>query len=278
MEKAIFWGIRMWLNTLSLVSRKRAGKAAMRLFFTPRIGRLTAQERGFLRQDAEWGSVAADGLQAHYYHWKKEGGGPTVLLAHGWQSNSARWRRLIGKLLAQNFQVVCLDAPAHGESTGRQFSTIRYARFMEALLHKVPADYAVGHSAGGMAIIYYDTHFAHHRFQKVVLLGTPGTFRAILDVYTNMLRLSAKAKHAVDHGILKKFKQPVEYFSAIQMLQQVKAKGLIIHDEGDAFAPIADAERMHANWKGSQFMRTKGLGHSVQGEHVDEAIVYFLKE
>lgn len=265
----------MWLNTLSLVSRKRAGKAAMRLFFTPRIGRLTEQDRQLL-QDAEWGRVEADGLQAHYYHWKRQDTAPTVLLAHGWQSNSARWRRLIGKLLDENFQVVCLDAPAHGESEGTQFSTIRYARFIEALLHQFPAQYAVGHSAGGMAIIYYDTHFAHHRFEKIVLAGTPGTFRAILDVYTNMLRLSARAKHAVDYGILRKFKQPVEYFSAIQMLKQVQAKGLIIHDEQDAFAPIADAERMHENWVGSHFMRTKGLGHSVQGEHVDNAIIGFL--
>ena len=51
------------------------------------------------------------------YRWlgKKE----TILLAHGWESNSFRWKDLIVKLdTALDYNVIALDAPAHGRSSG----------------------------------------------------------------------------------------------------------------------------------------------------------------
>jgi pimeloyl-ACP methyl ester carboxylesterase len=269
--------IRIWLNGLALVSRKQTGKSALKLFFTPRKGRVKPREREFL-DTAQPGTVEAEGLKVQYWYWPNAGG-PTVLLAHGWESNSARWRKLVQRLLEKGFSVVSLDAPAHGDSGGMQFSTILYAAFMKALLRKIPVDHAVGHSAGGMAIVYYLAHEPEHIFKKIVLLGTPGTFRALLNMYTNMLKLSNRAKAAIDYSILRKFKKPVEYFSILHLIREIPpTSGLIIHDEGDKIAPFDEMAQVHQIWENAKLVATKGLGHSVQSDQVNNEVLAFLQE
>lgn len=98
-------------------------------------------------------------------------------------------------------------------------------------------------------------------------------------MYTNMLKLSKRAKTAIDYSILRKFKKPVEYFSVLQLIQEIPpTSGLIIHDEGDKVAPFAEMVQLHQIWKTSRLVQTKGLGHSVQSEHVNQEILAFLNE
>lgn len=266
--------LRYLLNGLAVFSKARAGRTALKYFFTPRVGRLRPQDREFLAT-AQWGSVTAQGFKVQYYLW--DHAGPTVLLAHGWESNSARWRKLVERLLDRNFRVLCLDAPAHGESGSPQFSAVLYSQFIAALMGHLQADYGVGHSAGAMALTYYETHDPIHPLKKMVLLGAPSTLRAILDLYTGFLKISERAKQSVDEGILSKFGNPVEYYAIEDMANQLTTDCLIIHDEQDDTAPIAGAVRTHLNWRGSRFIRTSGLGHSLQDDAVYEAVIAFLE-
>lgn len=274
MQKFYLVMLRYLLNGLAIFSRARAGKAALKYFFTPRIGRLRPQDREFL-SSAQWGHVTAKGYKVQYYLW--DGPGPTVLLAHGWESNSARWRPLVERLLQRNFRVLCLDAPAHGESGSPQFSAVLYSQFVAALMRHLPADYAVGHSAGAMALTYYETHDPVRPLKKIVLLGAPSTLRAVLDLYTGFLKISKRAKQCVDEGILRKFGNPVEYYAIEDMALRLTTDCLIIHDEQDDTASIAGAVRTHRNWRGSRLVRTSGLGHSLQGDAVYEAVIAFLE-
>ena len=274
MQKLYLIMLRYLLNSLAIFSRARAGKAALKFIFTPRVGRLRPQDRAFLAS-AQWGNVEAEGYKVQYYLW--DGSGPTVLLAHGWESNSARWHPLVERLLKRNFRVLCIDAPAHGESGSPQFSAVLYAQFIAALLQHLPADYAVGHSAGAMALTYYETHDPVHPLKKIALLGAPSTLRAVLDLYTGFLKISKRAKQGVDESILRKFGNPVEYYAIEDMALNLTTECLIVHDEHDDTAPIAGAVRTHRNWRGSRLMRTSGLGHSLQGDAVYEAVIAFLE-
>lgn len=266
--------LRYLLNSLAIFSEARAGKTALKYFFTPRIGRLRPQDREFLAS-AEWGTVEAQGYKVQYYLWEHTG--PTVLLAHGWESNSARWRRLIEQLRAHHFRVVCIDAPAHGESGSPQFSAVLYSQFIAALMQHLPADYAVGHSAGAMALGYYETHTPIYPLKKIVMLGAPSTLRAVLDLYTGFLKISKRAKRSVDKSILRKFGNPVEYYAIEEMARKLTTPCLIIHDEQDDTAPVSGAVRIHQNWRNSQLLRTSGFGHSLQDDSVYQAIIAFLE-
>ena len=54
------------------------------------------------------------------------GAGPTVLLAHGWNSRGSHWISFIEALNAAGFRAVAVDAPAHGDSPGTQTNAFHY--------------------------------------------------------------------------------------------------------------------------------------------------------
>ena len=260
------------LNSLALASPSEAGKHILRLFCSPRTGRLRAGDRAFL-ETAEWGKVVAKGLDVQYYVW--ENTGPTVLLAHGWESNSARWQELIARLGQQNYRVVSLDAPAHGESGSTEFNAILYADFIAAVTEQFQPDFAIGHSAGGMALAYLLAHQAS-QFRKVALLSTPSDLRQITGVFGRMLGLSARAMQGYAEQARQKFGHDLDYFSVAEFAKSISIPCLIIHDTGDPTAPHADAQRVAQNWSGAQFITTEGLGHSLQGEVVYRALLEFI--
>ena len=66
------------------------------------------------------------------YYW--EGNNKTILLAHGWESNSFRWKNLITELQRYGYSIVALDAPAHGDSGSKMFNAILYSEFINMLL------------------------------------------------------------------------------------------------------------------------------------------------
>ncbi len=272
MNRLTLTAIGSALNSLAIASPLEAGRHILRLFSTPRTGRLRAPDRTFL-ETAAWGKVVVQGLDVQYYLWENEG--PTVLLAHGWESNSARWQVFIEQLLQQKYRVVSLDAPAHGASGSTEFNAILYADFIAAVTEKCRPDFAVGHSAGGMALAYLMAHQAS-QFRKVALLSTPSDLRQITGVFGRMLGLSARAMQGYSEQARQKFGRDLDYFSVAEFAKSLTTDCLIIHDTGDPTAPHADAQRVAQNWAGAQFVTTEGLGHSLQGEVVYRALLEFI--
>lgn len=260
------------LNSLALASPSEAGKRILQIFSTPRTGRLQAHDRNFL-EAANWDQLSVQGLHVQYYLWENEG--PTILLAHGWESNSARWQALIGCLKKQNYRIIALDAPAHGASGGTAFNAILYADFIAAVTEKLHPDFAVGHSAGGMALAYY-LHQHPGTFRKVALLASPSDLRQITGVFADVLGLSARAMQSYAEQVQRKFNHSLDYFSIAEFARSISTDCLIIHDTGDATAPYADAQRIAQNWAGARLITTDGLGHSLQGEVVYRALMEFF--
>ncbi len=260
------------LNSLAVAAPSEAGKRILQLFSTPRTGRLHAHDRTFL-ETAEWGKVVVQGLDVQYYVWEKEG--PTVLLAHGWESNSARWRALIQLLKKHNYRVIAVDAPAHGASGSMEFNAILYAAFIAAVTEKFKPDFAVGHSAGAMAMAYY---LLQHQeaFRKVVLMASPSDLRQITGVFADVLGLSARAMKSYAEQVQLKFNHSLDYFSVAEFAKSMSTDCLIIHDRGDMTAPYADAQRIAQNWAGARLLTTEGLGHSLQAEEVYRAVLEFI--
>ncbi|MEO6039532.1 MAG: alpha/beta hydrolase [Saprospiraceae bacterium] len=260
------------LNALAVFSPMEAGKRILQLFSTPRSGRLRPQDRTFL-ETAAWGQLQVQNLDVQYYLWEKSG--PTVLLVHGWESNSARWKVLIQRLKKKNYRVVAVDAPAHGASGGSEFNAVLYADFIAAATEKFRPDFAIGHSAGGMALAYFMLHHPGS-FRKVALLAMPSDLRQITGVFGQVLGLSARAMQGYTEQVHQKFGHTLDYFSIAEFAKSMSTECLIIHGRDDMTAPFADAERVAQNWAGAQLIAMDGLGHSLQGEAVYKSILQFL--
>ena len=240
-----------YFNSIALYSRKVAAKKAFDLFCSPRKGKVLAHQKKFL-DAALLKKVEVDGVQFQSYRWN--GDRDTVLLLHGWESNSFRWRNLISFLQNERFDIIALDAPAHGYSSGTIFNAPLYVKGMRPLIEQYKPKHIVAHSIGGMTAL------------SIIANG-----------YQNILGLNKKVMEAMEALFLDLFGLPMNDFSTAKFAEHIAIKGLLIHDSFDMVTPVTGSEKVHRSWKESTLIKTKNLGHSLHQVEVSKAVIDFLK-
>lgn len=263
-----------YFNTLVHFSENKISKTAFNLFCTPRKGKVLPKQKSFL-EDAKDTILETNNIVIQTYKWK--GSGPTVLLMHGWESNTFRWRDFIPKLLAEHYNVIAMDAPAHGYSKGKTLTLPLYAECAQKVIETYSPKYIIGHSFGGMTMIYNQYKYPNPNIEKLVSLAAPSELSDFMFQYQSMLGLSAKVMRGMENYFVTRFGFRFAKFSGSLFVKNFTKKGLLIHDELDAIAPIWSSEKVHSNWKGSQFIKTKGLGHSLHQDKVRNQVIEFLK-
>jgi pimeloyl-ACP methyl ester carboxylesterase len=267
--------LRTYLNTLAHFSESKAGEMTSKLFFTPRKGQLTDDNRQTL-SSATWEMLSLRDINIQTYRW--EGTKQTILLAHGWESNSARWQQLIKKLRKNGFTVIAVDAPAHGGSGSPNFNAFLYAEMIQVAAKHFAPTAIIGHSAGGFAAAFYATHFLDPSVSQLVLLAAPSELNQVFNKSLDMLNLSDKVRRGFYQTLQRILGHPLEYFSIQKFVKTLSIKGLIIHDKDDTVCDFTDGENIHANWKTSKFIPTEGYGHRLQNEKINTMVVDYLKK
>lgn len=267
-------GVGFTLNTLALVSSKWAGQLAWNIFSKPRTAKRMEHDPDLIRS-AQTHLLSWEGLSVRYYLWPAAG--PLVLLAHGWESNASRWKPLITVLREAGYAVLAPDAPAHGASEGVYFNAAMYAEVLKELVQRHPTDSWIGHSAGGMAAIYLAYKYPQLTPDRLALLGVPADLERLLTYYQRTLGLSQRTLDAMKAQFQATFQTEVSDFSMPRFLEQISTpNGLILHDYDDDIAPVAGALEMHACWKTSSLVLTRGLGHSLKDDSVTRRILDWL--
>ncbi|UJH66625.1 alpha/beta fold hydrolase [Allomuricauda sp. SCSIO 65647] len=269
----LFYG--QWLNLVVLFDKQKAAQIAFDIFCTIRKGRVRPEQEDFL--DAAKLSVEeVIEQQIQAYRWP--GGKDTVLLLHGWESNTHRWRNLIKKLQEHDFDILAFDAPAHGNSTGKMLHVPLYAHTLRHFLKKYQPKSVVAHSIGGMTILY--DHFVNPEssVEKIVTVGSPCEFERFMHHYQEILKFNKRVWKAMDKRLKDWFGYHFNEFSSARFVTNNTKKGLLFHDKSDMQVPYTESVRVHEHWKGSKLVLTEGLGHSMHQTQVNEQIVAFLEE
>lgn len=255
-------------------SKKKISEKAFKLFCTPRKGKVLKQQKAFL-SDAKDDILETNGLSIQTYRWI--GNGSTVLLMHGWESNTFRWRHFIPKLQAEDYNIIAMDAPAHGNSTGKLLTLPLYAACAQAVIELYAPKYIIGHSFGGMTMVYNQHKFPNTTIEKLVSLAAPSELSDFMRQYKLILGASSKLMNGMEQYFIETYGLKFKEFSSPKFIQSNTKKGLLIHDELDAIAPIWSSEQVHSNWENSVFIKTKGLGHSLHQDKVRNQVIEFLK-
>ncbi len=263
-----------YFNILALFSKKLAGEKAVTLFSSPRKGKVLPIQASFLTK-AEDIKIEVGGKQIQTYFWA--GTKETVLLLHGWESNSFRWRNLISFLSDANFAIVAFDAPAHGNSSGGIFNVPLYAECAQHIVKHYKPTFIIGHSVGGMTALYRQYIYPHNSIQKIVTIGSPSELSELMEYYQNLLGFNNHVLSALNDYFQAHFGFGIRDFSSSQFVQKIQIEGLLIHDIEDEITPYHNSEKVHANWKNSKLISTRGLGHSMHQDYVNNQIIDFLK-
>ncbi|MEY4432056.1 MAG: hypothetical protein RLZZ44_186 [Bacteroidota bacterium] len=265
-----------YLNLLCCIAPKKATLIAYSLFSQPRKGKLNPSNLPPFLAESEKETFDKNRLNIQTYIWK--GDEKNILLIHGWESNSARWKKLIPHLLETGHTIIAIDAPAHGLSAGKEFNVFQYASYIDIVAKKYAPKYIIGHSIGGKTSLYYQATYQNPNIEKMVLLGAPADFKVIFENYIKLLSLNSRMVELLHQHYWDYFQVKVEHFSARHFVTSIKAKGFVIHDVEDKIVLYKESEKINSHWKSSVLETTQGLGHSLQNKIVYKKIVDFLSE
>ncbi|MFD1063933.1 alpha/beta fold hydrolase [Winogradskyella litorisediminis] len=274
MSNFIIKSIGNTLNAASYISARYASNKALKLFSTPRKGRYSLEQESFIK-DAKKNTISYQDLSIAVYHWK--GKGKTVLLAHGWESNASRWSYILEKLKDENYNIIALDAPAHGFSDGKLFNAVLYSNCINEVAKIYNPDVLIGHSVGGMASIFCLFQNDLPSVKKLVSLGAPAHFVGVFGRYKDMMGYNNRISKTMDKLVEERFGMTTDYFSAAKFIEDLDVETLIIHDKNDKIIPYEDALLFQKHYKNGNLITTKGQGHGLRGESTIPQIIEFIK-
>ena len=267
--------IGLGLNVLAVVAPRRAAVKTLDIFCSPRQGRVKSYQRKFLKK-FETKVIACGEHKIMTYH--RPGSGPRILLCHGWESNTFRWRKLYKELVEAGIDIVAMDAPGHGQTSGDKFTAVLYAEMMEAVAAAYEPDLLCGHSVGGMASIIALHSRLLPSVEKAIILASPDRLHDITTNYFNVIGGSKRLRRGYEAVIEQTFANPTSYYSAADFAKKLSLPALIVHDREDTVNKYEEGLRIHEAWTGSVLQSTEGLGHSLQAQQVYKWIVDFCEQ
>jgi pimeloyl-ACP methyl ester carboxylesterase len=264
---------------LDLVAPSRAGRIARDLWFTvpPRLAAEPRPEGG------EPFAVDAMGATVRGHVW---GSGPVVYLVHGWGGNGAQLAAFVRPLLAEGYQVVMFDAPAHGDSEHgpagpRRTHGVEFGKALDAVFARFgPAEAVIAHSLGAIST-YLTLRFGWLSTRRLVLLAPMVAAEPLFDQFQRALGFGARTRRAFDRHLDAFVGIPMAEFDATFQATHVEpVPTLVVHDRGDRQTPWADAARLVGSLPDARLVTTEGLGHRriLTDPRVVREVTAFLRE
>jgi pimeloyl-ACP methyl ester carboxylesterase len=250
--------IRWTFPKLQKVAPSLAGKWEQRLFFQPYRFPYPKSELA-LMETAERDVMTFGEHQIQTYSW---GQGPIILLMHGWAGRATQFYKFIDPLVDQGYQVVAIDAPAHGKSTGKETNLIEMTDLLLSSVKNFGSiEAVVAHSFGGAVTL----HAMENGLQinKLVTISTPSIGELIIEEFRRRINGSKKVGKAIEAKVQKITGNSFDYYSGHQSAKRVVAvPTLIIHDKDDKEAVLDHAFALQNALKGSELFTTEKLGHT----------------
>lgn len=283
------------LGAAAYVTPRIAGRIGYDIFCTPPTGlaldeaeKKLAAKLTPLFDEAEPHHVATSDASVHAYRWRTEQSPSRgqVLLIHGWTAQAMVMGLFVKPLLSAGFDVVAIDLPGHGKSTGNRLSMLIGANAVLALDAAIgPFAALVTHSFGGLvASLAVEGGSPIARgiaTDRLVLIAAPNSLRLATKQFSDELGFGPRLHHRLEREIESRARRPIEDITAGKLLAKAGKPVLLIHDRDDDAVAFSEAEAIVATTNGLATLEpTTGLGHRriVVMPHVVRRTVRFLAE
>lgn len=261
------------LKSLYRINKNKAVKKTYEVFCTPRGGKVLTKHIEFLK-NSKHEIINFQQYKIQTYHWK--GDGKTILLAHGWDSNSGRWQNLVKFLQKANFTIYAFDAPAQGYSSGKLLNVPLYASCLRQMIELYKPTVLIGHSMGGLSILFNEFKFPTPKLEKIVSLGAPSEVKKIIYDLKKILDLNQKIMNDLELYFQEKFGYTFDEFCGADFAQHISIPSLLIHDAYDKVVPIQEAYDLQNGLQNVYLLKTEGAGHSLNRDDIHQAIIDFI--
>jgi esterase/lipase len=211
------------------------------------------------------------------YRWGS--GSKNILLLHGWQSHTYRWKAYVDAINKEDYTVYAIDAPGHGLSSGGFMTVPLYSETIQkAIQHIGKVHQVLAHSIGSFTAIY--TFYKHPELtpDKLMVMASPGEANDFFQFYEKTLGLSSKSLDYTIRHFEKVIGLPPAYFSVSRFAKVVNTTALIIHDEEDNETSVENSKVIHRSMSSSRLVVTKGKGHNLKSLEVVREVISFMEE
>jgi len=278
LQKTALALIRIKLKVLAVISPKTAAASAFHLFCTPRertLGELPA-----VFNDAEVLHTTFNNLRIRGYRWNR-GKAPRAMILHGFESSVINFESYISALVKKGYEVIALDAPAHGKSEGSQINALVYRDFITAMQKEYGvASRYVAHSFGGLALCLAVADMPSNAELRLALIAPATETKTVVEQFLELAQITNPA-------VIKEFLEIIyrlsghdlDWFSITRAMKTIQSRVLWTHDRGDRVTPFRDLGPIReANYPNVQFVFTNGLGHRriYRDPQVRQSIIEFL--
>ncbi|TGL07922.1 alpha/beta hydrolase [Leptospira bouyouniensis] len=212
-----------------------------------------------------------------YFHWKGEK--ETILLVHGWNGHTGNFSRIIPSLIDEGYNIIGIDLPGHGFSSGRYSNIVLSAKMVKRLISEIGnPDYIITHSFGGVVATVAQELGVEAK--KLVYIAPPLRLEILRKDFSEAYGFSEEESEMMRVVLERKVKKPLSSLDLSKMGPKIQNSLFVIHDEDDLEIPFEMGFEVSKAWKHSKLLRTKGLGHKMilRTEIVKDEIIDFLKE
>ncbi len=252
-----------------------ASRAAYRLFCSPPRGvpatageaRLAEKLQPLVDSASAHRIATPDAtIQAYLWTTTQPASRGRVLLLHGWTAQAIVMGMFVKPLRDAGFDVVAIDLPAHGRSTGRVLNMPIGARAVLAVADALgPFTGLVSHSFGGpiaaLAIEGGSPLDRRLSLDRIVLVASPHALTRVTRGFGDALSFTPSMQAGFNAIITNAARRPIETINTGDFLNTSGLPALIVHDVDDADVPYADAEAIVAAAPRATLMPVKGMGH-----------------
>jgi pimeloyl-ACP methyl ester carboxylesterase len=259
-------------------SRRPKGVKAKQVFLT---GRNRLRQASTVRLALSRGMAAAHHLPADLH------GGRTkrILVVHGWGSRAEYLTDLALGLRRTGAEIVILDLPGHGASSGRRLDLkIAAEAIVAAERHFGHFDGVVGHSFGGAAVmmaagrVFPDLRSFHPG--RIALIGSPSSMGEVFHGFAAMVGLGHDSIGAMRARAMELVGARVEDLDGVGVARRIDRPLLVVHAEDDKEVNVGHAQRYIGVSPHVRHLWANGHGHRriVSAPEVIQAVAFFLTE
>ncbi len=207
-------------------------------------------------------NIDVNGHRVCGHQWNS-GGSKKALVLHGFESSSKNFDRYISLLIKKNYEVIAVDAPAHGRSSGKRITLPLYLATIEKVNTGYgPFDAYIGHSFGALTLAHFLETTKHDHLTKAVLIAPATETTSTINTFFSVLHLDQEVRKEFDKLIYQLSGKWPSHYSVLRAMRNISAQVLWYHDEEDQLTPFSDAVKVkEEGYPNLVFRATKGLGH-----------------
>lgn len=257
-------------------SRRPKGDKAKQVFI---VGRSRLRQASTVRLALTRGMAAAHHLKSG----PESSSVPRFLVVHGWGSRAEYLSEMALGLRETGAEVVVLDLPGHGASSGRRLDLkIAAEAIVAAERHFGRFDGVVGHSFGGAAVMMAAGRVFPElqplNAPRIALIGSPSSMGEVFNGFASMVGLGRGSVGAMRNRAMDLVGAQVEDLDGVAVARRIDRPLLVVHAEDDKEVNVGHAQRYIGVSPHVRHLWANGHGHRriISAPEVIAAVASFL--